>query len=157
MASVNKVILVGHLGNDPELRQTTSGQTLCKFRMATSRRWRDPQGEPREETAWHHIVSWGKTAELCATYLRKGNQVYIEGRLSVRTYDDPQGQKRTWTEVVSSSVVFLSPRGEGTSANEGTSPADADLLTGDLGQVARDPGVPPGRPPSGIPSEELPF
>lgn len=110
MPSVNKVILVGHLGSDPELKQTASGQSLCKFRMATSRRWRDKDGQQQEDTCWHSIISWGKSAELCATYLRKGRQVYIEGRISTRSYEDAQGTKRYWTDVVSTSVVFLGPR-----------------------------------------------
>ncbi len=110
MSSVNKVILVGHLGNEPELRQTPSGQSLCKFRMATTRRWRDQQGQTQEDTCWHSVVAWGKSAELCASYLHKGRQVYVEGRISTRTYDDTQGIRRYWTEVVSTQVLFLGPK-----------------------------------------------
>ena len=110
MPSVNKVILVGHLGNEPELKQTSSGHTVCKFRMATSRRWKDKEGQQQEDTCWHHIVSWGRSAEFCAAYLRKGKQVYVEGRISTRSYLDPQGAKRFWTEVVSTSVLALGPR-----------------------------------------------
>jgi single-strand DNA-binding protein len=110
MPSVNKVILVGHLGSDPELRQTATGQSLCKFRMATTRRWRDQQGTQQEDTCWHNVVAWGKTAEICASYLHKGRQVYVEGRISTRTYDDTKGVRRTWTDVVSQQVLFLGPK-----------------------------------------------
>ena len=99
MASVNKVILIGNLGRDPDLRYTTSGTAVANFTMATSDRWTDPSGEKKERTEWHRIVVWGKQAEICGEYLRKGKQVYVEGSLQTREWTDREGQKRYTTEV----------------------------------------------------------
>lgn len=115
MASVNKVILIGNLGRDPELRYTQSGQAVANFSLATNERFggRDG-GEQQERTEWHRIVTWGKTAETCAQYLAKGRNVYIEGRLQTRDWEDRDGNKRQTTEVVAQRVQFLGspPRGE---------------------------------------------
>ena len=99
MASVNKVILIGNLGRDPDLRYTTSGTPVANFTMATSDRWTDPSGEKKERTEWHRIVVWGKQAEICGEYLRKGKQVFVEGSLQTREWTDREGQKRYTTEV----------------------------------------------------------
>ena len=112
MASVNKVILVGNLGRDAETRFTPSGVARTTFSVATSRRWKDQQtGEWREETDWHNIVMWRQ--ENLANYLTKGKQVYVEGRLQTRSYDDRDGNKKYMTEVVVDDVVLLGGRGEG--------------------------------------------
>jgi single-strand DNA-binding protein len=107
MARVNKVILVGNLGRDPELRYTASGTAVANFTMATSERWSDPSGEKKERTEWHRIVVWGKQAEIVGEYLRKGKQVYVEGSLQTREWTDREGQKRTTTEVRAQRVQML--------------------------------------------------
>ena len=111
MASVNKVILVGNLGRDPELRYTQNGQAVANFSLATTDRWNSREGQREERTEWHRIVAWGKTAELCAQYLGKGRSVYIEGRIQSREWEDKEGQKRNTTEIVAQTVQFLGGRG----------------------------------------------
>lgn len=116
--SVNKVILVGHLGRDAETKFTPSGVPVTKFSVATSRRWKDQQtGEWKEETDWHNIVLWRQ--ENLANYLTKGKQVYVEGRLQTRSYEDKDGQKKYMTEVVADDVLLLGSRGEAASAEGG--------------------------------------
>jgi single-strand DNA-binding protein len=111
MASVNKVILIGNLGRDPELRYTQSGQAVANFTLATTERFSNREGERQERTEWHRIVAWGRTAELCAQYLAKGRSVYIEGRLQTREWEDKEGQKRRTTEITAHTVQFLGARG----------------------------------------------
>ncbi|PIR16478.1 MAG: single-stranded DNA-binding protein [Deltaproteobacteria bacterium CG11_big_fil_rev_8_21_14_0_20_49_13] len=114
MASVNKVILIGNLGADPEVRSTGSGQTVATLRMATNERWMDKSGQKAEKTEWHRVVVWGKQAELCREYLSKGRQVYIEGKLQTREWTDKEGGKRYTTEVVAQRMQFLgAPTGAG--------------------------------------------
>lgn len=111
MAGVNKVILIGNLGKDPEVRYTPGGQAVANFNIATNENWTDKQGQKQERTEWHRIVVWGKAAELCGEYLSKGRQVYIEGRLQTREWNNKEGQKQYTTEVVANpvgGVVFLS-------------------------------------------------
>lgn len=111
---VNKVILLGHLGADPDMRYTPSGQGVCELRVATSESWNDKNGQRQERTEWHRVVVWGKRAEVCSKYLSKGRQVYIEGRIQTRTYDDKEGQKKYITEVIASDVQFIGGgKGEG--------------------------------------------
>ena len=111
---VNKVILVGNLGRDPEVRSTTSGQTVANFSLATNRRWRDKDGNRQEQTEWHNIVVWGRQAEVAGQYLTKGRQIYIEGRLQTRSWDDRQsGEKKYRTEVVCENFQMLGQRGDG--------------------------------------------
>jgi single-strand DNA-binding protein len=111
MASVNKVILVGNLGRDPELRYTQGGQAVANFTIATTERFSTRDGDRQERTEWHRIVTWGKTAELCAQYLSKGRSVYLEGRLQTREWEDKEGQKRKTTEITAQTVQFLGGRG----------------------------------------------
>ena len=106
-SSVNKVILIGRLGADPELRYTGSGKAVCNFNVATSRSWDGADGNREERTDWHKIVAWGKQGENCREYLVKGQQVYLEGRLETRSWEDRDGNKRYTTEVVARSVLFL--------------------------------------------------
>jgi single-strand DNA-binding protein len=123
MASVNRVILVGNLGRDPELRYTQSGQPLTRFSLATNERFK--QGDDwQERTEWHRVVVWGKQAENCAQYLQKGRSVYIEGRLQTRDWEDKEGNKRQTTEIVAQTVQFLGGRGEG-GARSAPEPAPA--------------------------------
>jgi single-strand DNA-binding protein len=131
MASVNKVILIGNLGRDPELRYTPAGQPVANFSIATSESWNKKDGSGREErTEWHRIVAWGRTAELCAQYLSKGRTVYIEGRLQTREWENKEGQKQRTTEIVANTVQFIgggrdagasggAPRGQGGSQGGG--------------------------------------
>lgn len=116
MSGVNKAIIVGRLGQDPELKQTGSGQAVCTLNVATSENWTDRDGQRQERTEWHRIVIWGKQAENAAKYLAKGRQVYLEGRLQTRSWETPEGQKRYTTEIVASTVQFL-----GGGASEGRS------------------------------------
>ena len=105
--SVNKVILLGRLGQDPEIKYTPSGAAVCNFSVATSENWQDKSGQRQERTEWHRIVVWGKLAELCNQYLSKGRQAYIEGRLQTRSWDDKNGQKRYTTEINAATVQFI--------------------------------------------------
>ncbi len=111
--SVNKVILVGHLGKDPEVSYLPSGQAMAKFSLATNRRSKDKNGEWKDETDWHNIVVWGKTAEFCSQYITKGRLVYVEGRIQNRTWEDKDGNKRYATDIVGNDVIALGGRGEG--------------------------------------------
>ena len=112
--SLNKVMLIGNLGKDPELRFTPSGRAVAKFSLATSEQWTTPEGQRQDRTEWHNIVVWGKQAETCGQYLSKGRQVFIEGSIRSRQYDDKEGQKRWITEVVAQRVQFLGGgRGDG--------------------------------------------
>jgi single-strand DNA-binding protein len=112
MASVNKVILIGNLGRDPELRYTKGGQAVANFSLATNDSFTNREGTREERTEWHRIVAWAKTAELCSRYLSKGRTVYIEGQLRTRDWEDKDGNKRQTTEVHAQTVQFLSSPGE---------------------------------------------
>lgn len=105
--SVNKVMVLGRLGQDPELKYTPSGMAVCNFTVATSETWNDKAGQKQERTEWHRIVVWGKLAELCNQYLSKGKQTFVEGSLQTRSWDDKDGTKRYTTEVVAKSVQFI--------------------------------------------------
>lgn len=105
--SVNKVIVLGNLGAKPELKYLPSGQAVCEMRIATTETYTDRQEQRQERTEWHRVVVWGKTAENCAKYLDKGRQVYVEGRLQTRSWDDKEGKKQYMTETVANQVVFL--------------------------------------------------
>jgi single-strand DNA-binding protein len=119
MAGVNKVILVGNLGKDPEVRFTPSGQAVANFSIATGESWTDKNGQKQERTEWHRIVVWGKLGELCGEYLAKGRQCYVEGRLQTREWNDKEGKKNYTTEVVANVVQFLGGKGEGAGAGAG--------------------------------------
>ena len=107
MAAINKVILIGHLGADPELRYTPNGTPVANFRIATTERWINKQGERMESTEWHRIVAWGKLGEFCGLYLNKGKQVYIEGRLRTRSWEDKDGKKQWTTEIIAQRLQLL--------------------------------------------------
>jgi single-strand DNA-binding protein len=111
--SYNKVFLIGHLGQDPELRHTQGGSKVASFSIATNEAWVNKDGQKQERTEWHRIVVWGKQAETASEYLKKGRQVFIEGRLQTRKWTDKQNQERQTTEIVSDRFVFLGGRGEG--------------------------------------------
>lgn len=136
--SVNKVILVGNLGRDPEIRYLPSGQTVASFSVATTERFKGRDGQMKDQTEWHNVVVYGKQAELCGQYLKKGRQVYVEGRLTTRQWEAKDGSgKRSRTEIVALRVQFLGGRagaaaeeapefGGGTSAGAGEEPAPMD-------------------------------
>ena len=111
MAGVNKAIIVGNLGRDPEIRYTKGGSPVCQLSVATTRAYTNKNNDRVEETEWHRIVVWGKSAEHCNSFLSKGRQVYVEGRIQTRSYEDKDGIKRYSTEIVSDTVQFLGSRG----------------------------------------------
>jgi single-strand DNA-binding protein len=119
MASVNKAILIGNLGRDPEIRYTPSGQAVASFTIATSEKWRDKDGQMQERTDWHNIVCWGRQAELANQYLKKGRPVYIEGRIQNRSYDDKEGNKKYISEVVVQRLQFLGGKPDDAGAGSG--------------------------------------
>lgn len=113
MAGINKVILVGNLGKDPEIRYTPSGMAVANFTLATSENYKNKEGQKETKTEWHRIVAFGKLAEICGEYLAKGRQVYIEGRLQTRQWEDKNGNKRSTTEIVTNTMQMLgTPRGD---------------------------------------------
>ena len=107
MGSLNKVMVIGNLGRDPEVRFTASGQAVASLNVATHERWTDKDNNPQERTEWHRVTVWGRQGENCGKYLSKGRQVYIEGRLQTRQWEDKEGNTRYTTEIVANSVVFL--------------------------------------------------
>jgi len=112
MFSLNRAQLVGNLTRDPEMRYTPNGQAVTSFSVATNRRWRDKDGNNQEQTEFHNIVAWAKLAEISNQYLKKGNKVYIEGRLQTRNWEGQDGGKRNRTEIVAENMIFLTPKGE---------------------------------------------
>lgn len=118
MASVNKVILIGNLGQDPEVRFTGSGQSVATLNLATTDFWVDKSGQKGERTEWHRVVVWGKQAEVCKNYLSKGRSVYVEGRLQTRKWTDKNGNDKYTTEVVAQRIQFLGSKPAGTGAGQ---------------------------------------
>jgi single-strand DNA-binding protein len=112
MAGLNKVMVIGNLGADPEMRYTADGTALTSFRVAASRTYSGRDGERKEETEWFSVVTWQKLAEQCSQYLQKGKKVYIEGRLQTRSWDTPEGERKYRTEVIADRVLFLDRAGE---------------------------------------------
>ncbi|MHB8066694.1 MAG: single-stranded DNA-binding protein [Desulfobaccales bacterium] len=135
MVGVNKVILVGNLGADPEMRYTASGTAVCKFRIATSEKYKDRQGNMQERTDWHRVTVWGKLAEICGQYLAKGKQVYIEGRLEYGSYEK-DGVKHYTTDIIANTM---------------------QMLGGPGGNRAQEPEPPFGPPEGGVPEDDIPF
>ncbi len=118
MAGINKAIIVGRLGRDPEVRYTTDGRAISNFSIATSDEWKDKDtGEKKERTEWHRIVAFGKLGEICGEYLSKGRQIYIEGRIQTREWEDKEGNKRYTTEIVASQMLMLGTKDSGGSTN----------------------------------------
>jgi single-strand DNA-binding protein len=123
---LNKVMLIGNLGRDPEVRSTPSGQPVASFTLATNRKWKDKNGQRQEQTEWHNIVCWGRQAEVAGQYLTKGKQIYVEGRLQTRSWEDKQsGEKKYRTEIVCDNFQMLGQRGGGDyEGGRGGHPAD---------------------------------
>ncbi len=111
--SVNKAIIVGNLGSDPEIRTTSGGSRVATLSVATNRRWQGKSGEMQEDTQWHRVVVWNRLAEIVEQYVKKGDRVYVEGRIQYRQWEDQQGQKRYTTEIVANDLMMLGGRGEG--------------------------------------------
>ena len=142
--SVNKAILVGRLGKDPELRYTPSGRAVASFTLATNRVWKGQDGQRNEETTWHNIVAWGPQAETAKEYLTKGRQVYIEGRIANRSYEDKDGNRRYVSEVIVENLQFLGDRG---------APAAGPSVSAEV-PASEAPPVPPVETAS---DDDLPF
>lgn len=146
MASgVNKVILIGRLGSDPEIRYTNNGGAVANFNLATNESWTDKSGQKQERTEWHRVVVWGKLGELCGQYLSKGRQAFVEGRLQTRDWTDKEGVKRYTTEVVAQNIQFLGSPGERAATGTDFAPPPAAEFE------------PSGNSPKGMTDEEVPF
>jgi single-strand DNA-binding protein len=145
MSGINKVILVGRLGGDPELKSVGQGTQVARMNIATSENWTDKNGQRQEKTEWHRVVVWGKLAEICGKHLHKGRQIYVEGRLQTQQWTDQQGNKRYTTEIVASTVQFLGSAGETTTRTSNGASESAENFQ-DFGPE-----------PSFDSSEEIPF
>src|SRR5262245_11707246 len=159
MGSVNKVILVGNLGRDAELRYTPGGAAVATLNMATTEVWNDKQGQRQEKTEWHRVVLWGKSAESLTEYLTKGKQIYVEGRLQTRQWDDKDGNKRYTTEIRGDKIVLLSGGGRG--AGGGGGYGGGGSRAGSGGSGTDDMGGGHGAGPDGgeqpITDDDIPF
>lgn len=134
MSGVNKVIIVGRLGADPEVKAVGQGTTVTRLNIATSENWMGKDGQKQERTEWHRVVVWGKLAEICGKHLSKGRQVYVEGRLQTRQWEDQQGQKKYTTEIIANTVQFLgSASGERSNENRQSSGGGDDFGYQDFG------------------------
>ena len=141
MASINKVILIGNLGADPEVRYTPSGKAVANFTLATTEQWKGKDGEKNEKTEWHRIVAWERLGEICGEYLHKGRSVYIEGKLQTRGWDDKDGNKRYTTEIIAQNMQMLGPPGSQRSE----------------GQASTQEERHPSEEPVSIPDDDIPF
>jgi single-strand DNA-binding protein len=136
---LNKVILIGRLGQDPELKYTQSGIAVAKFSVATSMSWKDQDGNSQEKTEWHNIVVWRKLAEICAEYLKKGSKIYVEGSLSTSTWEDENKKKHYKTEVVMNDMIMLDSKGAG---DHSGSSAAVNNTTAETTSTAKDDDLP---------------
>ncbi len=153
--SVNKVILVGRLGRDPETRYTSGGQAVANFSVATDESYKDRNGERQKRTEWHKIVVWGKQAEIAQQYLKKGSLVFIEGRIQSREWQDKEGQKRTSFEIVATNFRMLGGRGDGGTMSAGAGAGAARAEDHDQSAPADDAF--PGAAGPEISDEDIPF
>jgi single-strand DNA-binding protein len=141
MASLNKVMLIGNLGKDPEVRYTADGSAVANFTLATSEMWTDKSGNRQDRTEWHNIVAWGKLADISKRFLAKGRQVYVEGRIRTRDWDDKDGNKRRTTEIVATQMVLLGSRPQGMEAGAVSSPAPSQRSGPDMEPAFGDAGI----------------
>jgi single-strand DNA-binding protein len=159
--SVNKVILVGRLGRDPETRYTSGGQAVANFSVATDETYKDRNGERQKRTEWHKIVVWGKQAEIAQQYLKKGSLIFIEGRIQSREWQDKEGQKRTSFEIVATNFRMLGGRGDAVAAGAGAGSArgGGDDFDPQAGPAEETYGAGGGHAPAGpeISDEDIPF
>lgn len=126
MYSLNRVQLIGNVTRDPEMRYTPNGQAVCSFSVATNRRWKGADGTNQEATEFHNVVAWRKVAEIISQYVKKGNKIYIEGRLQTRNWEGQDGSKRNRTEIVMEDFVFLTPKGESSAPPQATNDDDLE-------------------------------
>ena len=162
--SLNKAILIGNLGSDPEIRTTGSGSKVAQFSIATSRRWTNNAGEQQEKTEWHRIVAWSKLADIVERYVKKGQQVYIEGEIQYRSYEDKDGVTKYATEINARELMMLGGR-EGGGGNGGDAPAERPAARSSGGRGAGAGAAPKGGrdyddfqpPPYGDEDDDLPF
>ncbi len=156
--SLNKVLLIGNLGRDPELKATPSGQSVARFSIATTENWKNQAGEKQSKTEWHNIVVWGKQAEIAEKYLRKGKQVMIEGRIQYREYTDQAGVKKTFCEIRCDNFVMLGRMDEGGGREGGgrDSGGYGGRASGGGAQDFEDSGAPPATGGS-FPDDDIPF
>ncbi len=156
--SVNKVILIGNLGKDPEVKYTPSGTPVAKLALATNERYKDKNGEWQDRTEWHNVVLWQRLAEIAGEYLKKGGKVYIEGRLQTRSWDDKQtNQKKYMTEVVANDLVLLGGRGEGGGGGDFTGSSRGAAAGGGNNFDQRTPEAEPATASGPISDEDIPF
>jgi len=146
--NLNKVMIIGNITRDPEVRTTPNGQTVASLGVATNRRWKDKEGQPKEQVEYHNVVAWRRLAEIVGQYLKKGSKVYIEGRLQTRSWDDQSGVKRYKTEIVAENMIMLDKKGEaGVVDNEVKKSSPVDEST--------QPEPPAGEPEINV--EDIPF
>ena len=156
--SVNKVILIGNLGKDPELKYTPNGTALAKFSLATNERYKDKEGNWQDRTEWHNIVAWQRTAEIAGEYLKKGRSVYIEGRIQTRSWDDKEtGQKKYMTEIVAQDLVLLSGGQRGESGGGGDEASGGGRAKGAASSASGMDQRQPAEPAAEITDEDIPF
>jgi single-strand DNA-binding protein len=154
MASVNKVILIGNLGRDPETRYTTGGDAVTNLRIATTETWKDKSGEKQEKTEWHTVVLFGRQAEIAGEYLKKGRPVYIEGRLQTRKYTDKEGVEKYSTEIVGDRMQLLGGREGGSGSGAGGGGGDVEFSGG--APASRPSGSTGGKPGGSAPKKTNP-
>ena len=123
MNSLNRAQVIGNLTREPELKQTQGGQSVCTFGVASNRSWKDSSGQKREEVEFHNVVFWGRLAEICAEYLKKGNKIYVDGRLQTRNWEDDANIKHYRTEIVGENMIMLSPKNGGGDGGYNSAPA----------------------------------
>ncbi|MDP3970743.1 MAG: single-stranded DNA-binding protein [bacterium] len=143
---LNKVMIIGRITKDPEVRTITSGQTVASFSIATNRQWKDQSGQKQEKAEFHNVVAWRKLAEIIQQYVKKGSKIYIEGRLETRSWDDPQGVKKYRTEIVADNMIMLDSKGSVANTGGGSVPAPS---------IAPEPAV--EDPGEEITVEDIPF
>ncbi len=152
--SVNKVILIGRLGKDPELKYTPSGTPVARFSLATDESFKNRAGEQQKRTEWHNIVAWNKLAEICGEYLTKGKQVYIEGSIQSRQWEDQSGNKRTTYEIIARQMTMLGSRTD----SEHAAASESRSAAASASSTPSEPSPPPDIPPSSeITDEDIPF
>jgi single-strand DNA-binding protein len=152
--SLNKVLLIGNLGRDPELKATPSGQSVARFSVATTETWKNQSGEKQSKTEWHNIVVWGKQAEIAEKYLRKGKQVMVEGRIQYREYTDQAGVKKTACDIRCDNFVMLGRADEGGSRDSNSYGSKA---SGGGSHEFEDHGAPSPAGGGGFPDDDIPF
>lgn len=154
MFSLNRATIIGNLTRDPDLRQIPSGQNVCTFGVATNRAWTNTEGQKQEAVEFHNVVAWGKLAEICGQYLRKGRKVYIDGRLQTRDWEGQDGVRRYRTEIVTENMIILDRTGAPASSPSGSSATAASSFTPPSPPVQDDPAA---NPDDEIKIEDIPF